>query len=145
LKLMELFINETGLSSGGCDTETGTANFKKSPPTTDWHGAQKKLGERLQARDGNFLEVVRRGENLTFVQWVDFFLENYSKPPVRELRTHEANLRAAKHLKLAFATRRLIDVMADDIELFIRERLPPSLIGLRGLQTADNGRNKEAA
>jgi len=82
---------------------------------------------------------------LTFVQWVDFFLENYSKPPVRELRTHEANLRAAKHLKLAFATRRLIDVMADDIELFIRERLPPSLIGLRGLQTADNGRNKEAA
>jgi len=120
---MELFINETGLSSGGCDTETGTANFKKSPPTTDWHGAQKKLGERLQARDGNFLEVVRRGENLTFGQWVDFFLENYSKPPVRELKTHEANLRAAKHLKLAFSTRRLIDVMADDIELFLRERL----------------------
>ena len=96
---------------------------KESTCTTDWHGAQKKLRERLQARDGNFLEVVRRGENLTFGQCVDFFLENYSKPPVRELKTHEANLRAAKHLKLVFATRRLIDVMADDIELFLRERL----------------------
>jgi integrase len=96
---------------------------KESTRTKDWHEAQKKLRERLQARDGNFLEIVRRGENLTFGQWGDFFLENYSKPPVRELKTHEANLRAAKHLKLAFATRRLIDVTPDDIELFLRDRL----------------------
>jgi len=96
---------------------------KESTGTKDWHEAQKKLRERLQARDGNFLEIVRRGENLTFGQWADFFLENYSKPPVRELKTHEANLRAAKHLKLAFATRRLIDVTPDDIELFLRDRL----------------------
>ena len=96
---------------------------KESTCTKDWHEAQKKLRERLQARDGNFLEIVRRGENLTFGQWGDFFLENYSKPPVRELKTHEANLRAAKHLKLAFATRRLIDVTPDDIELFLRDRL----------------------
>jgi hypothetical protein len=27
----------------------------------------------------------------------------------------------------------------------IDDNLPPSLIGLRGLQTVDNGRNKEAA
>ena len=96
---------------------------KESTFTNDWHEAQKKLRERLQARDGNFLEVVRKGENLTFGQWVDFFLENYSKPPVREFKTHEANLRATKHLKLAFETRMLIDVTADDIELFLRERL----------------------
>ncbi|MGB2679154.1 MAG: integrase [Candidatus Acidiferrum sp.] len=96
---------------------------KESTLTKDWHEAQKKLRERLQARDGNFLNIVRRGENLNFGQWADFFLENYSKPPVRELKTHEANLRAAKHLNLAFATRRLIDVTADDIELFLRERL----------------------
>lgn len=96
---------------------------KESTRTKDWHEARKKLRERLQARDGNFLEIVRRGENLTFGQWEDFFLENYSKPPVRELKTHEANLRAAKHLKLAFATRRLIDVTPDDIELFLRDRL----------------------
>jgi hypothetical protein len=72
--------------------------------------AQKKLRERLQARDGNFLDIVRKGENLNFGQWADFFLDNYSKPPVRELNTHGANLRATKHLKLAFATRRLVDL-----------------------------------
>jgi len=96
---------------------------KESTLTKDWHEAQKKLRDRLQARDGNFLNIVRPGENLNFGQWVDFFLENYSNPPVRELKTHEANLRAAKHLKLAFATRSLIDVTVDDIELFLRERL----------------------
>jgi len=96
---------------------------RESTSTTDWHEAQKKLRERLQARDGNFLDIVRRGENLTFGQWADFFLETYSKPPVREFKTHEANLRAVKHLKVAFATRRLIDVMADDIELFLGQRL----------------------
>jgi integrase len=95
----------------------------ESTLTKDWHEAQKKLRERLQARDGNFLDIVRKGENLNFGQWADFFLDNYSKPPVRELNTHGANLRATKHLKLAFATRRLVDLTADDIELFLRERL----------------------
>ena len=96
---------------------------RESTSTTDWHEAQKKLRERLQARDGNFLDIVRKGENLTFGQWADFFLETYSKPPVREFKTHEANLRAVKHLKGAFATRRLIDVTSDDIEHFLGERL----------------------
>jgi site-specific recombinase XerC len=50
-------------------------------------------------------------------------LENYSKPPIREPKTHEANLRAAKHLTFVFATRRLTDLTADDIELFLRDRL----------------------
>lgn len=96
---------------------------RESTFTPDWHEAQRKLRDRLQARDGNFLEIVRNGENLVFGQWVDFFLEHYSTPPIRELKTHEANLRAAKHLKSSFATRRLIDLTADDIELFLRDRL----------------------
>src|SRR5260370_29668298 len=96
---------------------------RESTSTTDWHEAQKKLRERLQARDGNFLDIVRRGESLTFGQWADFFLETYSKPPVREFKTHEANLRAGKHLKGASANRRLIDVTSDDIEHFLGERL----------------------
>ncbi len=96
---------------------------KESTGVNDWHAAQKKLRERLHARDGNILDIVRRGETLDFGQWADFFLDNYSKPPIRELKTHGANLRAAKHLKLAFGTRRLLDVTADDIELFLRERL----------------------
>ena len=34
---------------------------RESTSTTDWHEAQKKLRERLQARDGNFLDIVRKG------------------------------------------------------------------------------------
>jgi integrase len=96
---------------------------KESTGVRDWQAAQRKLRDRLQARDGNVLDIVRRGESLSFGQWTDFFLENYSKPPIRELKTHAANLRATKHLRTAFGTRRLVDVTADDIELFLRERL----------------------
>jgi hypothetical protein len=51
------------------------------------------------ARDGNKLRIVRAGENLTFGEWADLFLENYSKRHVREQKTYAANLRAANHLK----------------------------------------------
>jgi integrase len=81
------------------------------------------LRTRLEARDGNVLQVVRKGENLSFGEWADFFLTNYSKPPVRQPGTHSANLRCVQHLKKAFATRRLIDVGPDEIELYLRERL----------------------
>jgi integrase len=96
---------------------------KESTFEEDWHEAQKKLRERLQARDSNVLQVVRKGESLNFGEWVDFFLENYSKPPVREPGTHFANLRCVQHLKKAFATRRLIDVGPDEIEQYLRNRL----------------------
>jgi hypothetical protein len=68
---------------------------RESTFAEDWDEAQKKLQERLLARDGNILPVVRKGETLTFGEWADFFLENYSKPPVREPKTHAVNLRAA--------------------------------------------------
>ena len=31
---------------------------------------------------------------MSFQHWVDFFLEDYSQPPLRAAKTHEANLRA---------------------------------------------------
>jgi integrase len=96
---------------------------KESTFEDDWHDAQKKLRERLQARDDNVLQVIRKGESLCFGEWVDFFLENYSKPPVRQPGTHFANLRCVQHLKKAFATRRLIDVGPDEIEHYLRDRL----------------------
>jgi integrase len=96
---------------------------RESTSTEDWNEANKRLRERLQARDGNILEVVRKGENLTVGSWVDVFLENYSKPPVREPKTHVANLRAASHLKKTFGDRRMVDVTADEIEQYLRERL----------------------
>ena len=96
---------------------------RESTLTEDWHEAQRKLRERLVARDGNTLQAVRKGENLTFGEWADFFLEDYSKPPFREQKTHIANMRAVNHLKEAFATCKLVDLTADDIESYLRVRL----------------------
>src|SRR6202047_4668796 len=96
---------------------------RESSQTADWQEANKKLRERLQARDANLLEVVRKGESLAYEQWADFFLENYSRPPVRAKKTHEANERCIKHLKAAFGISRLVDITADSIELYLRERL----------------------
>jgi integrase len=96
---------------------------RESTFTEDWQDAQRKLRERLQARDDKLLEIVRKGEQLQFSTWVDFFLENYSQPPLRAERTHEANLRATLHLKRAFGPRKFGEVSADDIELYLRRRL----------------------
>lgn len=83
---------------------------RESTFTEDWQDAQRKLRERLQARDDKLLEIVRKGEQLQFSTWVDFFLENYSQPPLRAEKTHETNLRAALHLKKAFGPRKLGEV-----------------------------------
>jgi integrase len=96
---------------------------RESTFTEDWQEAHKTLRARLQARDDNVLNVIRKGESLTFGEWADFFLEKYSKPPYRRPGTHNANLRCVKHLKKAFANRRLIDVGPDEIELYLCERL----------------------
>ncbi|MHB8754215.1 MAG: tyrosine-type recombinase/integrase [Candidatus Acidiferrales bacterium] len=96
---------------------------RESSFTADWQQVHKMLRTRLEARDGNVLQVVRKGESLSFGEWADFFLENYSNPPVRQPGTHAANIRCVQHLKKAFATRRLIDVGPDEIELYLRERL----------------------
>src|SRR5208337_4892554 len=96
---------------------------RESAETEDWNEANRKLRERLQARDGNLLEVIRKGESLGFEEWVDSFLENYSRPPLRANKTHEANMRCATHLKAAFPGRKLVDVTADAIEDYLRHRL----------------------
>lgn len=96
---------------------------RESTGTEDWQEAHRKLRERLQARDGNLLEAIRKGEALGFEEWVDSFLENYSKPPIRAQKTHEANLRCATHLKAAFPGRKLVDITADAIEDYLRRRL----------------------
>jgi site-specific recombinase XerC len=101
---------------------SGTRRLE-STNTEDWDEAQRRLRERLQARDNRTLEVVRRGEQLTYKQWADFFLESYSKPPIRAQKTHEANERAMKHLQATFGSWRLVDITADDIERYLRARL----------------------
>jgi integrase len=106
-----------------CYRDRAGKRQRESSFTGDWHEAHKMLRPRLEARDGNVLQVVRKGESLNFGEWSDFFLENYSKPPVRQPGTHVANLRCVQHLKKAFATRRLTDVGPDEIEPYLRERL----------------------
>src|SRR5439155_5121662 len=73
--------------------------------------------------DDNILAIVRKGEQLLFNEWVDFFLERYSKPPLRAARTHEANLNALKQLKPTFGRERLSDITAEQVEEYLHCRL----------------------
>jgi len=95
----------------------------ESTNTTDWDEAQRQMRERLAARDNNTLDVVRKGRQTTFNEWADFFLENYSKPPMREVATHEANQNALKALRPMFGAMKLTDIDAAQIEAHLRHRL----------------------
>jgi site-specific recombinase XerD len=95
----------------------------ESTSTTDWDEAQRRLRERLVARDNNSLETLCKGKQLTFDEWADFFLVNYSKPPIRAPKTHEANENALKSLRPAFGSAKLVDIDATQIEFHLRARL----------------------
>jgi hypothetical protein len=95
----------------------------ESTHTDDWQDAQRQLRERLHARDNNTLATVRRGEHLTFNEWADFFVENYSKPPIRAEKTHEVNDNALKTLRPVFGPMKLAEIDATGIELHLRNRL----------------------
>ncbi len=96
---------------------------RESTLTEDWGEAQKCLRERLQARDNNTLPALRVGRILQFGEWADFYLENFSKPPIRAAKTHAVNQRALKHLRKSFENYKLADLTADDIEMYLRRRL----------------------
>ena len=95
----------------------------ESTNTEDWQEAQRQLRERLQARDNNTLATIRKGEQLTFGEWADFFIENYSKPPIRAIKTHEVNENALKSLRPVFGSMKLTELDATGIESHIRNRL----------------------
>ena len=101
---------------------SGRRRFE-STQTEDWREAQRKLRERLQARDDNTLDVVRKGEQLLFNDWADFFLEHYSKPPIRAAKTHAANVCALKSLRPAFGPMKIAEIDATQIEVHLRSRL----------------------
>ncbi len=95
----------------------------ESTKTLDWKEAQRQLRERLHSRDDNTLDVVRRGEQLLFNDWADFFLEHYSKPPIRAAKTHEANESALKTLRPIFGPKKMTEIDANQIESHLRKRL----------------------
>ena len=41
----------------------------ESTNTDDWDEAQRQLRERLNARDNNALEILRKGKQVTFNEW----------------------------------------------------------------------------
>ena len=47
--------------------------IRESTNTEDWQEAQRKLRDRLQARDDKILDIVRKGEQIQFADWVDLF------------------------------------------------------------------------
>jgi integrase len=96
---------------------------RESTNTEDWEEAQKKLRERLQARDSNTLPLLRKGEQITSAQWSEHFLEAFSKPPIRAQKTHLCYSRVAKHLKAGFGEVLLVDLTAEVIEAYLRRRL----------------------
>jgi integrase len=102
--------------------KTGRRHLE-STNTTDWDEAQRQLRERLSARDNNTLDIIRQGKNTTFGDWADFFLENYSRPPIRAAATHVANQAALRTLRPVFGTMSLIEIDASRIEAHLRDRL----------------------
>ncbi len=48
---------------------SGTRRLE-STNTEDWDEAQRRMRERLRSRDSRPLEVVRRGEQILFQDWV---------------------------------------------------------------------------
>lgn len=94
----------------------------ESTHTDDWQEAQRQLRERLQARDNNTLHIVRKGEQLVFNEWANFFLEHYSKPPIRAVKTHEANEIALKTLRPVFGSLKVTEIDATQIEFHLRSQ-----------------------
>ena len=98
----------------------------ESTGCADWQEANKKLRERLAARDQNVLEVVRKGEQLLFREWADHFMQNYSQPPMREPKTHAANGRAVKHLLKPATVHQEFRVLRRMLNVAVRKRLLPA-------------------
>jgi hypothetical protein len=71
---------------------------KESTGKTDPQQAERFLRERLGARDDGFLPTLLSSKNLTFNEWVDWFLERRSKLPFRSQNTH-AQMRPERRLK----------------------------------------------
>jgi integrase len=106
-----------------CYRDKDGKRHRESTFTEDRQEAYKFLRRRIEARDNNILDVVKKGESLSFGQWADSFLVNYSQPPMRAEKTHEINLRAVEHLKSAFAAISLAALTADHVENYLRDRL----------------------
>src|ERR1017187_8369135 len=86
---------------------------RESTNSEEWEEAQRRLRERLQARDSNTLPLLRKGEQLIFAQWSEYFLEAFAKPPIRAAKTYLSYRRVVKHLNAEFGDWFLVNLTAD--------------------------------
>ena len=94
---------------------------RESTNREDWEESQKELLRgRLQARDSNTLAMLRKGEQLTFAQWAEHFLEAFSKPPIWTQKAHLSYARVAEHLNARMGEVLLADLTADMIGTYLR-------------------------
>ena len=116
-------ISEVGQNSGGCVTETDqefAARNRLVQPTGKRLKGSLENGFKPETKTSLklFVEVnnccSRSGPNFSW---------RITKPPMRMPKTHEANLRAIKHLQAAFGSHKLACVSADEIEIYLRRRL----------------------
>ncbi len=96
---------------------------KESTGTADEKIAEQVLQERLKARDEGKLPTLFASRKVTLTEWLDWYLETRSKPPLRAQKTHEQNLNAAKYLRPVFGALPLCEITAEAIEDYIRKRL----------------------
>ncbi len=82
---------------------------RESTNTDDWDEAQKKLRERLQARDDNTLPLLRKGEQITFTQWADHFLGSVFETAYPGPQDASSYSRVVKHLKVGFGEVLLVE------------------------------------
>src|SRR5690242_8972863 len=109
--------------SGGCGTATRTVSASGNRLSPKTGTKRRRVSENACKPETTTLPALRRGQDLTFGEWSDFYLANFSKPPFRAQKTHEVNQRALKHLRKMFESTKLAELTADDIEMYLRKRL----------------------
>src|SRR6266576_5267820 len=121
--MMAACISVRDRRSGGCNTGTRSVFASVNRPVLRIGLKRNEASENAcRPRDNNTLPALRRGSDLGFGEWADFYLENFSRPPFRAPKTREVNGLALKHLRAVFETTKLAELTAHDIEEYLRRR-----------------------
>ena len=91
---MAPYIHAKMARSYGWSIETGTESVSGNQ-RTQTTGRRPNGNCESASRPGTTRSLISSGKesNYNSADWVDFFLENYSRPPIRAEKTHEANQR----------------------------------------------------
>ena len=113
VNMMVSYTDARTATFGGCATGTNGCRRLESTHTEDWQEAQRKLRERLQARDNNTLHIVHKGEQIDFMNGWSFSWRTTPNRQFAQLR-HTRLIRAVEHLKPTFGAMRLERSMRPD-------------------------------